>query len=254
MASQPNRPFFLKTALCLLPLLCISTLHAEAENITEKTESTLTQEQPATPVVSEEVEDKEEEQTELSRITDPIHRQFMKGQLHYWFKDYSAALQTWQPLAEQGHAKSQSTIGWLYHRGLGVEQDYKRAIEWYRLAAAQDYVIAQHNLGAMYENGLGVEQSYAEALKWYQIGAEKAYGNSLYNLGLFYLNGHGVDKDQEMAIHLLKSAHQLKVNEAVEILKSLGVEVEAEKPIEHNPQPMRHSINMGQPNAENTTE
>ncbi len=250
MTSQSNLTLFSKTALCLLPLLlCISTLHAETVNAEEPSLDSPSQELLAIPAVNEKAED-EEEQTELSRITDPIHRMFMQGQLLYWFKDYAAALEIWQPLAEQGHAKSQSTIGWLYHRGLGVEQDYKRAIEWYRLAAAQDHIIAQHNLGAMYEHGLGVEQSYTEAFKWYQIGAEKAYGNSLYNLGLFYLNGLGVDQDQEMAIHLLKSAHQLKVNEAAEILQSLGIEVEVEKPIEHNPQPMRHSINGG----ENSTE
>ncbi len=240
MATQFNLQKILKIVLCLLPLLIANTLYAETVNAEETQPSTTTSEEP-----------EKEGLTELSRILDPTQRQFMGGQLSYWFKDYSGALKAWQPLAEEGHAPSQATLGWLYHRGLGVEQDYQRAVKWYRLAADQDYVVAQHNLGIMYENGWGVEQSYTEALKWYLIGAEKAYGNSLFNLGLFYLNGLGVEKDQDKAIHLLKSAHQMKVDEAAAVLQPLGVTVEVEEPINHNPQPMRHRI--GLPNNSNTT-
>ncbi len=239
IATKFNLQRTLKVALCLLPLLITNTLYAETVN-PEETPSTATNEEPET-----------EGLTSLSRILDPDQRQFMGGQLSYWFKEYSRAREVWQPLAEKGHAPSQATIGWLYHQGLGVAQDYKRAAEWYRLAAAQDYVVAQHNLGIMYENGWGVEQSYAEAFKWYQIGADKAYGNSLFNLGLFYLNGLGVEKNQDTAIHLLKSAHQMKVNEAAAVLQPLGVSVEIEKPISHNPQPMRHRI--GRPNDSDAT-
>ena len=187
IATQFNFKKTLKIVLCLLLLLITNTLYAETVNGEETPSPSATNDDPEKGGL-----------TELSRILDPAQRQFMGGQLSYWFKDYSGALKAWQPLAEEGHAPSQATLGWLYHRGLGVEKSYQHAVKWYRLAADQDYVVAQHNLGIMYENGWGVEQSYTEALKWYLIGAEKAYGNSLFNLGLFYLNGLGVEKDQEI--------------------------------------------------------
>ena len=137
----------------------------------------------------------------------------------------------------EGEPKSQTNIGWLYHQGLSVEKDLEKAAEWYRKAAEQEYVIAQHNLGTMYEHGWGIEQSYAEAVKWYQFGVDKAYGPSLFNLGMLYLNGLGVKADRNIAIHHLRSAHALKVSEATNKLKELGVEIAEDTPISHTPQP-----------------
>ncbi len=191
-----------------------------------------------------------EEETELSKRMDPQHIRYMRGQLAYWFEDYEAAYQLWKPLAEDGLAKAQATFGWLYHRGLGVEKNYNIAFSWYQKSADQGYIIAQHNLGIMYENGLGVEQDYKKAIELYQLGADKAYGNSVYNLGLMYLNALGVDQDKDKAIHLLKSAHQLKVNEAAGSLADLGIKVKVEKPIDHNPQTMRHDSFKQKPPAD----
>ena len=36
--------------------------------------------------------------------------------------------------AEQGDARAQTTLGWMYHYGTGVEQDHEEAERWYRLA------------------------------------------------------------------------------------------------------------------------
>ncbi len=40
-------------------------------------------------------------------------------------------------LAEQGHARAQSNLGFMYQEGGGVQQGYIRAVKWYRLAAGQ---------------------------------------------------------------------------------------------------------------------
>jgi len=41
--------------------------------------------------------------------------------------DYATALQLWRPLAEDGDAKAQATLGVMYENALGVPQDYPEA-------------------------------------------------------------------------------------------------------------------------------
>ena len=63
---------------------------------------------------------------------------------------------------------------------------------------------------------------------------------------MLYLNGLGVKADRGIAIHHLRSAHQLKVTEATGKLKELGVKIAEETPeVRQPPQQMRHSIRRG---------
>jgi TPR repeat protein len=87
--------------------------------------------------------------------------------------DYATALREWQPLAEQGDARSQYSVGVLYERGLGVDADPAQAVSWYQRAAEQDYALAQYNLGALYQQGQGVKPDFVAALKWYRRAAEQ---------------------------------------------------------------------------------
>ena len=57
----------------------------------------------------------------------------------YHNKDYKTAYKLILPLAEQGHAKAQNYLGFMYHKGLGVLQDYKEAVRLYRLSAVQGF-------------------------------------------------------------------------------------------------------------------
>ena len=52
-----------------------------------------------------------------------------------------------------------------------MPQDYKAAVKWYRLAADQGIAKAQLNLGFMYDGGRGVLQDYVRAHMWYNIAA-----------------------------------------------------------------------------------
>jgi len=72
--------------------------------------------------------------------------------------DYTTALNTFRPLAEQGEAQAQFKLGVMYYQGLGVTQDNEEAVRWYRQAADQGLASAQSNLGGMYRDGLGVSQ------------------------------------------------------------------------------------------------
>ncbi len=81
--------------------------------------------------------------------------------------DYVTAFREILPLAEQGDAVAQRSLGLLYHNGQGVPQDSAEAVTWYRIAAEQGYAGAQHSLGFMYARGQGVPQDYAEAHFWF---------------------------------------------------------------------------------------
>jgi TPR repeat protein len=156
---------------------------------------------------------------------------FEDGQAAYERRDYDAALSFWQPLAdegdaeaqyslglmhrygqsvpqdftkaakwyrraaEQGHFKAQTNLGRLYNTGQGLPLDYVMAVKWFRKAADQGTAYAQSNLGSMYADGHGVEQDYGEAVKWYRLAAEQGNDLGQYNLGNMYANGEGMPQD-----------------------------------------------------------
>ncbi len=105
------------------------------------------------------------------------------------------ALREWRPLAEQGDAKAQYNLGFMYRKGQGMPQDYAKSLQWYRKAAEQGYAKAQYNLGHMYDKGLGVPQDDAEAVKWYRKAAAQGHAGGQNNLGLMYGSGLGVPQD-----------------------------------------------------------
>ena len=49
--------------------------------------------------------------------------------------DFATAVRWWRPLAEQGHAKAQFSLGLMYSEGRGVPQDDSEAVKWHRRAA-----------------------------------------------------------------------------------------------------------------------
>jgi Caspase domain/Sel1 repeat len=83
--------------------------------------------------------------------------------------NYASALKVWLPLAQQGDAEAQVTLGEIYEKGFGGGvADPKLAAQWYLKAAEQGNSRAKVNLGYLYEKGLGVKQDKAAALNWYR--------------------------------------------------------------------------------------
>ena len=114
-------------------------------------------------------------------------------------EDYAVALRLCRSLAEQGDAKAQSALGFMYTNGEGVQKDYAASAKWYRKAAEQGYARAQSTPGFMYTTGDGVQKDYAEAVQRYRKAAEQgdAFGQS--NLGFMYELGQGVPQDYVLA-------------------------------------------------------
>lgn len=64
-------------------------------------------------------------------------------------QDYSEAVGWYSKAADQGEAKAQSYLGYLYSQGKGVPRDYAEAARWFRKAAKQGNEYAQQALGSM---------------------------------------------------------------------------------------------------------
>jgi uncharacterized protein len=86
-------------------------------------------------------------------------------------QDYAAALQLCRPLAEQGDARAQTSLGGMYYNGQGVQRDFAEAAKWVRKAAEQGYASAEADLGIMYWNGQGVPQDVVAAYIWLNLAA-----------------------------------------------------------------------------------
>jgi TPR repeat protein len=71
--------------------------------------------------------------------------------------------------AEQGDAKAQVFVAYLYETGQGVSRNYTKAAEWYGRAARQGNPVAQTQLGNMYRLGRGVPQNYVLAYMWLEL-------------------------------------------------------------------------------------
>ncbi len=58
--------------------------------------------------------------------------EFEDGQAAFQRGDYAEALRLWRPLAGQGEAKAQYSVGKMYHKGQGAPQDDAQAVTWFR--------------------------------------------------------------------------------------------------------------------------
>ncbi len=106
-------------------------------------------------------------------------------------RDYVTAMQLFRPLAEQGEARSQVSLGAMYE----LTQDYAAAVSWFRKAADQDDAQAQTMLGNVYFSGKGVPQDYGQAAAWFRKAADQGYAAGQSLLGVMYAGGHGVPQD-----------------------------------------------------------
>ena len=121
-------------------------------------------------------------------------------------KNELLALKWYQLAAEQGHVNSQFNLGVIYAKGRGVQQNFEEALKWYTKAAEAGDVAAQVALSSMYSKGIGVEQNDPAAFTWAMRAAKRGKLDSMYTLGEMYLNGTGVSQNPKEAYIWLKKA------------------------------------------------
>jgi TPR repeat protein len=65
----------------------------------------------------------------------------------------------------------------MYGTGRGVPQDDVQAVKWFRLAADQGLAKAQSHLSFMYHDGRGVPQDDVQAQMWFNLAAAQGDEN-----------------------------------------------------------------------------
>lgn len=120
----------------------------------------------------------------------------------------------------------------LFRKGEGVPQNYKEAAKWYRLAAEQGDAKAQYDLGFMYHKGQGVPQNYKEAAKWFRLAAEQGDAQAQYGLGFMYGLGQGVPEDYLLAYALsnLAASQDPSIEQAIK-MRDLVVQQMSQKDV-----------------------
>jgi TPR repeat protein len=126
---------------------------------------------------------------------------YKKGVAAFEAGDFEQAYVVWKPLAENGYAVAQYSLGKLFDRGGGpIEKNPFMAALWYRQAAAQGVAAARNNLAIMYAQGRGVPANPARAVELWHQAAQQEHPMAQFNLGLSYFNGDGVEADPVVAV------------------------------------------------------
>ena len=133
---------------------------------------------------------------------------------------FAVAFKEFSILAEQGDARAQQALAWMYYEGQGREPDYDKAVYWYRKAADQDNITAQINLAQMYAYGKGTAQDFTEAARWWKKLAEQGDAKSQAALAGLYYQGAGLERDFKEAARLWHEAAQ---QGNVEAQRNLGL-------------------------------
>lgn len=113
---------------------------------------------------------------------------------------YDASDLPWAKKAcKQGNAEGCHALGFLYEKGLGVEQNYQKAVEYYKKACNKNNAIACASLGFAYNAGSGVRQNYFEAFKYFKKSCDLKHALGCAGIGRLYITGEGVRQDKYMA-------------------------------------------------------
>ena len=113
--------------------------------------------------------------------------------------DFETSLAEFRKLAEAGYGRAQIRMGFIYERGLGVEQDYKKAFEWYQKGVANGAMLGLARIGWMHERGLGFDKNYYKAVSYYKRAAEEGVPWGYAFLGYLYQIDRGVDRNMRKA-------------------------------------------------------
>jgi TPR repeat protein len=165
--------------------------------------------------------------------------------------DYAKAFSIYQELANSGNAEAQTSLGFLYQNGIGVEKSEQRAYELYESASKSKYPMACFNLALIYKDGiegvepnqfrahelmldaaigeipqamfevalmlelgLGCVQNYSEAAFWYEEAAKRAHVEAFNNLGVLYKDALGVEQSFQKALICFQRASDASLPEA----------------------------------------
>ena len=71
---------------------------------------------------------------------------YEEGMAAYYAGNYAEAVSKFEKATEQGDAKAQYSLGWMYDEGHGVKQNDAEAVRWFTKGAEQGDTDAQQAL------------------------------------------------------------------------------------------------------------
>jgi TPR repeat protein len=130
------------------------------------------------------------------------------GEAAYQKGDYETALKLWRPLAEQGDAEAQRSLGWMYGTGHGVPRDQTQATKWYLKSAEQGNARAQNRLGMTCIYGRKpTADDVAVGLSWFEKAAYQGNVDSQRQLGeLHEFGDFGIPRDHAQSLAWFRMA------------------------------------------------
>ena len=133
------------------------------------------------------------------RPSDAAYGAFQRGY-------YLTALNLATPLALEGDAASQTLIGEIYSRGLGVRRDLAMAIEWYGKAAEQKAPEAMFQLAMILHDGGEVFGDKARAAKLIEEAADAGHSLAQFNFAQMLVDRDPTAQGMERAVAYYEKA------------------------------------------------
>ena len=102
--------------------------------------------------------------------------------------------------ADCGHIKAKCNLALIFLKGYGgIRTQYKKAFELYMQAAEAGSASGMYGVGYMYYKGIGVDQNYEKALEYLKKGAELKHSGCTFLLAIHYANGYNGDQNFQKA-------------------------------------------------------
>jgi TPR repeat protein len=129
-----------------------------------------------------------------------------RGELAYNRGDVQDAINWYLKAAEQGDARAQAQLGFIYDKAEADEE----GVAWYRKSADQGHPDGLHGLARMYGSGEGVDKDMAMSMSLFEQAAAKNHLASVLVLaGTYETGGDGVSVDLAQAAKYWKQAGEL---------------------------------------------
>ena len=124
--------------------------------------------------------------------------------------------------------------GYIYEKGIGIEQNYEKAYYYYTLAAETKYIKAMIKLGDWYKIGIFLNRNIDLAIKWYEKSAKEDDIEAIEKLIEIYERGIGGRRSDIKAIYYVFKLIDLDAIKGKEKLvyycfKGIGIEENKEK-------------------------
>jgi TPR repeat protein len=136
-------------------------------------------------------------------------------------QDYQQAMAWYDKAIERGNAYGMARMAWLYTKGRGVDTDYDKALALSERAVKHNNPFGLSVMGYLYENGYGVSRDYTRALELYLKAAEQRSRFAMFRIGLMHQKGKGVEDDMDEAIKWYRRSAELGNKKAREKLSEL---------------------------------